>query len=382
LLQGKLPEQIASWQLIRNICQESSYEKKHRERSLVRDEVFMTVAELSTVAHKTMIYMQRCPDDVDEAQAYEFSRYLFTCTLARVAPPRTQVLRHLRINQTLVRESSNGLWRMRYDGTEHSKTMMLLLLVLPSDLSRMYEKYLQHVRPRLVQSALAAGTTDHQYVYPNIRSLEERDEFTTWTKQVTMQLIGREVPPHHFRQSVTQAIYQTGASPRQMQDLSELMQHSTAIQSRYYRAPQFERLSIAMSEQLQSMYAHESSRDSSTSAASCRRDTEMDGSSSGDVSTPPRQGNRPQNLFPRSSKWSAAEEEALLEAVRKHGKGRWKAILKDSSCHELLQDKTVSQLRNKYAHMQEVRSARQHSAQTRDAVADDEEPAAPAITLT
>jgi hypothetical protein len=147
----------------------------------------MTGAELAKVAQVSMEkmkdYMDQPAEDrhVTMTAALQYSRYLFSCTLASIATPRTQVMRYLTIGQTFIKRAETGQWHIRYQGSQHSKTGSPLLLVIPRELSQAYDYYVSNIRPAIVKNAISlsdkpskSNMDREKYVFPHTGNLGPR----------------------------------------------------------------------------------------------------------------------------------------------------------------------------------------------------------------
>ncbi len=164
-------------------------------------------------------------------------------------------MRFLTINRTFIKHAETGQWQIRYQGNQHSKSGMPLLLVIPRELSRAYDYYCSCIRPVIVKNAMSLSDKPsklhmhrEKYVFPHTSNLGPRyptimyslrlkrnenyanelyvyrDDFIQWTKQITCFIIRKPISPHRFRHAVTQLFYDKGASPNEMSVLAELMQ--------------------------------------------------------------------------------------------------------------------------------------------------------------
>jgi hypothetical protein len=163
-----------------------------------------------------------------------FMQYLITATLCLGLAPRSQVLKELRIGSSFVRESDNRYWIKIL--AELSKNGKPTLFSLASELTPMFDHYLEVVRPRLL-AAVGAAEHSHDYVFFKKNGSAPRSDFSSATTVVTQLVLDRAVNAHAFRSAVITTFYDAGASQADMDKLANIMAHDPATARNFYYLP-------------------------------------------------------------------------------------------------------------------------------------------------
>lgn len=276
--------QVSSFAFLRAQCDSAGRAKKQRERErsmslaedssdiLTRTEAALVARETVARLHQFIAQQQQQPSPesrspgqgeeelqalrpgINDRDAAAFMAYLVTASLIHCAF-RTQSYAHLVIGETFVRLPT-GRWQVRYTGVEHAKGHLPLVVQLPDALTPLYNFWLQHLRPRLVQRWVARGAQDRHYVFPAPKTLGARDSFARETQSVTMELIGKPIAPHKFRTSVVTIASRAAETTEQdLKALALSMQHSQETQQRYYARLIHEQAGEQANAMVQALYA-------------------------------------------------------------------------------------------------------------------------------
>ena len=159
-----------------------------------------------------------------KADAKRFTECFITVCFALLLAPRQQVFREMTLD-TLERPqqstSSNYIVRI---SAERTKVGHPVLLRVPDVLTAKFDFYLSHILP--------AGHTGHVFLQ---RGGQPRQDFSSATRAVTKQLIGRAVNAHQFRHCITTLFHgRKDASDMMMRQLAETMNHDTQTQMQFY----------------------------------------------------------------------------------------------------------------------------------------------------
>jgi integrase len=153
------------------------------------------------------------------------------------------VLKALQIGSTFVKEDEQFFIRMP---AEKSKTSKPTVIPLPFRLTPFYDYYLAVVRPMLRERGGARNNNnnnndeddDDQYLFLKENGTGPRPEFSAWTRQVTMDIVGKSYNAHSFRHAVITSLYQAGSTQAEMDQLATLMQHDVSVAREVYFRPQ------------------------------------------------------------------------------------------------------------------------------------------------
>lgn len=173
---------------------------------------------------------------ITKAIAAKFAAYLVTVTLVFGLAPRSQVLRQLALNSTFILNADTKCYTITMSA-HRSKSGKASVIPLDARLSRVYTIYIQIVRPILLG---AETSKQHQLLFTQKNGIAARVEFSSWTKRVSKEIIGRRINAHAFRHAVVTAMYEAGSSQAQMDSLAQIMQHDPTVARDYYYRPQFE----------------------------------------------------------------------------------------------------------------------------------------------
>jgi hypothetical protein len=172
-----------------------------RPRGRNRNNTILTTAELRQVAQAVQRYLEQAMAAIQKSSNFVkepenlrmFPRYLVTATLIFGLAPRSQVLKQMEIGKTLIEEDGHFTICMP---AQLSKSGKPTIVPLNSFMSRSYQCYLQHIRPLLCARAHKQGTGDagqHTLVFMTSTGTSAKKEFSSWTRSVTEQVLGKQV---------------------------------------------------------------------------------------------------------------------------------------------------------------------------------------------
>ena len=232
------PQTLPSWQLIDSYCNQSSRKRKLRQRDrlvLHTSQTTMTAEELTLVVRGCLAVldavMQKSAADSDDGalgllktEAKRFTEYFITVCFALLLAPRQQVFRAMTMDsleQPQENTTANYIIRL---SAERTKVGHPVLLRVPDVLTAAFEFYLGRVLP--------GNHTGHVFLQ---RSGEPRQNFSSATRAVTKQLIGRAVNAHQFRHCITTLFHgRRDTSDLMMRQLAETMNHDRETQMQFY----------------------------------------------------------------------------------------------------------------------------------------------------
>lgn len=242
------PTMIASFAYVRGVLDASVKSKKQDEQSrllqLTHSDTVMQRDELQLLATTTLQWLDAYADDEDRdmvtaEDAKKYQRYLLVAMLCNAPPQRSQIYSQLQIDRTLVRLQASNRYEIRMSYQQNSKTGQGLVLTLPAALTKAIDTYVSDIRPSLVAGiAVSSTTSDPLYLFTKIHSMERKTDYTDWTAQVCMEIIGRPIAPHKFRHSVVSIAAEAGASESELKALAESMAHTPSSAARYYQRVQ------------------------------------------------------------------------------------------------------------------------------------------------
>lgn len=131
-----------------------------------------------------------------------------------------------------------------------SKSGRAVLFALPSELTVLFDFYLQIVRPRLL------APMDHDYVFVNRNGSGPRSEIRSCVALSTQHAIGRTLTPHSFRKSIVTAFWGSGATESELYELSDIMAHTVQTAKASYYAPNRAKAALAASDRMKALLLH------------------------------------------------------------------------------------------------------------------------------
>jgi hypothetical protein len=147
----------------------------------------LTRQELSVLYHKCLTWFNQ-PQRLSKAYAQDYLAHLVVLILVSIPPPRTQVLRNLQLNHTLLYDGKE--YMLSFEG-ETLKSKMPLLQVLPDPLTKPLTFWLQHCKTLLCK-------TETPVVFPKSNGTPRKD-WRQLTHQITMRYLQKPVTPSKFR---------------------------------------------------------------------------------------------------------------------------------------------------------------------------------------
>ena len=230
------PQTLPSWQLIDSHCNHSSRKRKLRQRDrlvLHTSQATITSEELAVVVRGCLAVlaevMDRCAGDQADGSlgsfktdAKRFTECFITALFALLLAPRQQVLREMTM-ESMVRPAAGGNYVIRMSA-ERTKVGQPVLLRVPDVLTKAIDFYLCTVLPD--------GHTGHVFLQ---RRGEPRRDFSSATRAVTQQLIGRAINAHQFRHCVATLFHgRKDATDMMMRQLADTMNHDPQAQAQFY----------------------------------------------------------------------------------------------------------------------------------------------------
>jgi hypothetical protein len=226
-----------TWMLLDNLCHQAGKKRKQAQRdrlvlnppaSLMSEPELHTVIAgcLAVLAHLEGEASEYDPPRMSNADVKRYCDYLITALLASTLAPRQQTFRAL-TTDTLIPPghptNSSNEYIIRISA-EFSKTGMPVLLSVPAQLTAHMTWYLTHLLP--------AGHTGPVFLQ---RGGDPRQDFSSATRAVTLQLIGRAVSAHAFRASIVTMYHsRPDTSEAMMRTLANAMGHSSEVQRSHY----------------------------------------------------------------------------------------------------------------------------------------------------
>ncbi len=229
------PQTLPSWQLIDSYCNQSSRKRKLRQRDrlvLHTSQATMTAEELTTVVRGCLSVLDDVMRKKEEtgtlgllkSDAKRFTEYFITVCFALLLAPRQQVFRAMTM-ESLERpqDGITSTYIIRLSA-ERTKVGHPVLLRVPDVLTAKLDFYLSSILP--------AGHIGHVFLQ---RSGEPRQDFSSATRAVTKQFIGRAVNAHQFRHCITTLFHgRKDTSDLMMRQLAETMNHDRETQVQFY----------------------------------------------------------------------------------------------------------------------------------------------------
>ena len=128
-----------------------------------------------------------------KSEARRFTECFITVLFALLLAPRQQVLREMTMD-SIARSGDRSNYVIRMSA-ERTKVGHPVLLRVPDILTEKFHFYFRHILPQ--------GHTGHVFLQ---RGGEPRQDFSSATRAVTKQLIGRAVNAHQFRHCIATLI--------------------------------------------------------------------------------------------------------------------------------------------------------------------------------
>ena len=230
------PQTLPSWQFIDSYCNHSSRKRKLRQRDrlvLHTSQTTMTSEELTVVVRGCLAVLKEvmAKSAVDDANgalgmlksdARRFTECFVTVLFALLLAPRQQILREMKMD-SITRSGDGGNYVIRMSA-ERTKVGHPVLLRVPDVLTKKVDFYLQRILPQ--------GHTGYVFLQ---RGGEPRQDFSSATRAVTKQLIGRAENAHRFRHCIATLFHgRKDASDMMMRQLGETMNTSEKTLSQFY----------------------------------------------------------------------------------------------------------------------------------------------------
>jgi len=226
----------------------------------LRSRMEAAVAQAQSTVRDTIALPSRARE-----HAKMYTRCLLVLTLVLGLAPRSQVLKALQLGTTFVytvdAEGGAGSYCICMPA-ELSKSSKPTVIPLHSSLTPLYDHYFAVIRPILRGLQASAGsssavvrstsananpntpstapgpTEDSKYVFLKDDGTGPRAEFSSWTRAVTTEVLGKAYNAHTFRHAVITTLYQAGSTQAEMDQLAILMQHDVSVARNVYFRPQ------------------------------------------------------------------------------------------------------------------------------------------------
>jgi hypothetical protein len=166
----------------------------------------------------------------EPTQAFHYMGCLCVAFLTFVIPQRSQILKSLKIGETLVQQPDKR-WRISAPSELTKNKMTLDDYELPAKFSVWLDKYINVYRPLLM-----TNQQDHAHLFVTTGG-EPRTDINAIVKSVVKRLIDvDDVSPHQFRSVIASAIFDRGgaATVGDLNALSRSMLTSTSTLQRHY----------------------------------------------------------------------------------------------------------------------------------------------------
>lgn len=247
----------------RNVCNSETREhvmqqksaqsrmKPSNRPSFPDGELTLSREEFQTLTMGCLCYLQAHADcnalAVSVSDARTFAMYLVTATLCLSLAPRSQILRQLQVDTSLVKTNDQYWIKLP---AESSKNNRPVILPVAKQLTHAYDRYLAVARPTLLKELLASSVQDHGYVFVKRSGHAPRPEFSSMTTVVTSTILGKPINAHAFRAAVITTFYENGASQSQMDTLATLMAHDPSTARAFYYRPQYTEAALLATAQM------------------------------------------------------------------------------------------------------------------------------------
>ncbi len=194
------------------------------------------------------------------ARGHEYMALLVTSVLCLCLAPRSQVLKELRIGESLkqvVGQDGTHTYRAEIRA-EQNKNQRPTLVPFPEELTAHMDFYITMVRPALLRGALAnkpelASNLAHTYLFFKRSGEGPRTDFSKLTQTVTGRIIGRPINAHEFRAAVITTFYENGATQAGMTNLATVMAHDATTARKFYYRPQLSQAAAAINREMASV---------------------------------------------------------------------------------------------------------------------------------
>lgn len=160
-------------------------------------------------------------------QAFTFMGNLLLGFLTFCLPQRTQILRNLRLEDTIVRTSTG--WAISSEGQPTKNNMPLAPYSLPPTVAAWVDKYVDVFRP-----VLLGEQPDHRYLFVTYAGLGPRTDVCVLIKGLVQTHLGIEVSPHRFRTIIATCLYSEGLTLRDLDAIARTMCTSTSTLLKHY----------------------------------------------------------------------------------------------------------------------------------------------------
>ena len=259
---------ISSWSFVRSIIDSASKQKKQTValKSMDTDPSLMNTAQLSLVANKSMEWLKVfCEnqaagnehDIITRAEATMYAKYLLVCMLSNHPSQRSEIFRLLEPEKTMFLVSQEGasgippvqVWEIRIPPAQ-TKSNKPVIMQFTAQISRFIDVYNNAIRP-MVFSTLASQSN---LLFPD-RNGNPRSDFSSWTRQVTQEIIGIPINAHAFRHAQITSLYNDpNTTTASLEFMANSMGHTVETQKTFYRSIQHRRQSASSTTLLQDLY--------------------------------------------------------------------------------------------------------------------------------
>lgn len=163
-------------------------------------------------------------------EAFAFMGHLIVAFLTYLLPQRSQVLKLLKLGDTMVKEA-DGVWAISAAAENTKNKMALASYRLPPLVSNWVDVYITCYRPILLTSQVH----DHRHVFVTFTGEGPRTDLHVLVKSVVRACLGVDISPHQFRAVVATCLYEEGRTTiRDLQAVARSMLTSTETLLKHY----------------------------------------------------------------------------------------------------------------------------------------------------
>jgi hypothetical protein len=213
----------------------SACKQRKIESDIKRDEVSDVDQHLmSKLREELTRYLRERADrdatnqDRSKRECFRVMAYLYTLTLLLIPPPRSQVMRLLKIDESLTWSDKDSRFVIEVAG-RLLKNKQTYFARIPDLLTDFYHMYIDIYRPVLVDGSGSLS------VWVCCRSGGQRADMAELTRLATQECIGVEMTPHQFRSAIISLIAAgSDGDDQTMENLAKSMTHSREVQRLHY----------------------------------------------------------------------------------------------------------------------------------------------------
>lgn len=223
------PTVMPSWVIIAGYCHDSCKKRKLRQRDRMafgRPASAVGTEELDLVQRACfdrLVQLEKIWGTASDHRV-QYAKYFLALFMVTLLAPRQQTMRELSTD-TLKPPTKPGELYSIHISAEFSKVERPVHLTVPPSVTPHLEFYLQNV----------LGCPEYQGPLFLQRGGVARQDFSAVIKDVTAELLGREVTAHPFRAAVATKVFEHPSSTdAMMRNLADSMNHSVEVQRSHY----------------------------------------------------------------------------------------------------------------------------------------------------